>query len=148
MQVNRSDECTDDFNTSTNYSETLNDFSSWLWHFWNEFHPLFDSSDVLTLWSLLSTFVSWVNDPQRYIDCYDTPNHYDLRSKGLFHPVQMLESTSERSLNTQSVIQNHPAHNSTNSYPIGMNVGSFERPSWVLSDSVMIILAGVQAIAE
>ena len=112
------------------------------------FTRFFDSSDVLTLWSLLSTFVSWVNDPQRYIDCYDTPNHYDLRSKGLFHPVQMLESTSERSLNTQSVIQNHPAHNFTNFYPIGMNVESFERPYWVLSDGVMIILAGAQYPTE
>ena len=148
MQVSGSGQWSYDPKPSSNYPETLNHFSNWPWHLWNEFHPLFDSSDVLTLWSLLSTFVSWVNDPQRYIDCYDTPNHYDLRSKGLFHPVQMLESTSERSLNTQSVIQNHPAHNSTNSYPIGMNVGSFERPSWVLSDSVMIILAGVQAIAE
>ena len=60
----------------------------------------------------------------------------------------MLEGASEWSLNTQSVIQNYPAHNFTDFHPIGMNVGSFERPSWVLSDSVMIILVGVQAIAE
>ena len=60
----------------------------------------------------------------------------------------MLEGPSERSLNTQSVIQNHPAHNFTNFYPIGMNVESFERPYWVLSDGVMIILAGAQYPAE
>ena len=144
MQVSGSGQWSYDSKPSSDYSETLSDFSSWPWHFWNEFRPFFWAPDILTLWSLLSTFVSWVNDPQRYIDCYDTPNHYDLRSKGLFHPVQMLESTSERSLNTQSVIPNHPAHNFTNFDPIGMNVGPFGRPYWVLSDGVMIILAGAQ----
>ena len=78
MQVSGSGQWSYDPKSSSNYSETLNHFNTWLWCLWNEFHLLFWAPNILTFWNLLSTFANQVNDSMTHVAAahmWDGPFH-------------------------------------------------------------------------